>query len=135
MYAYELFSLAGSCLALYEALLRPVYTYLAENLELTELVPWLLTNEVLTSYDSQSIKACVSPYKQNCCLLDLMMMKSDQQIQTFIQGLIECHQRHLAQKVDTSGNFSTTKFPLFHYKMKCILKHLSNKTTRKGKYK
>ena len=107
-----LFSLTGSCSALYEALLKPCYSYLAENLDLTELVPWLLTNDVLTSYDSQSIKACVSSYKQNCCLLDLMMMKSYQQIQTFIQGLIECNQRHLAHRVDPSGNFSTTKFQL-----------------------
>ena len=130
MYAYQLFSLAGSCSALYEALLRPVYTYLAENLDLTELVPWLLTSGVLTYYDSQSIKACVSPYKQNCCLLDLMMMKSDQQIQTFIQGLIECNQRHLAQRVDPSGNFSTTKCPLFHYKKK-----MHFKTSIKQNYK
>ena len=105
-----MFSLTGSCSALCEALLKPCYSYLVENLDLTELVPWLLTNEVLTSYDSQSIKACVSPYKQNCCLLDLMMMKSDQQIQTFIQGLIECNQRHLAQRVDPSGNFSSNYF-------------------------
>ena len=96
--------LTDSQAALYEALLKPAYSHLAGNLELTELVPWLLTNEVLTSYDSQSIKACRTSYKQNCCLLDLMMMKSDQQIQTFIQGLIECNQRHLAHEIDQSGN-------------------------------
>ena len=100
----QMIILTGSCATLCETLLKPYYSYLAENLELTELVPWLLTNDVLTTYDYQSIKACVLPYKQNCCLLDLMMMKSDQQIQTFIQGLIECNQTHLAQQLDPEGN-------------------------------
>ena len=95
--------LTGSCATLCETPLKPYYSYLAENLDLTELVPWLLTNDVLTSYDSQSIKACVSSYKQNCCLLDLMMMKSDQQIQTFIQGLLKCNQTHLAQQLYPDG--------------------------------
>ena len=100
----QMIILTGSCATLCETLLKPYYSYLADNLELTELLHWLAVNDVLTSYDYLSIKACVSPYKQNCCLLDLMMMKSDQQTQTFIQGLIECNQTHLAQQLDPEGN-------------------------------
>ena len=73
-------------------------------MDLTELLPWLQSNNVFTMHDTDFIKAYRTSFKQNCCLLDLMMTKSDHEIQTFIQGLIECNQRHLAQKVDPSGN-------------------------------
>ena len=83
--------------------LKFCYNVLAEHMVLIELIPWLLSNDVLTSYDAQSIKACHSSFRQNCRLLDLMMMKSDQQIQTFIKGLIECDQANLAQEIDVGG--------------------------------
>ena len=76
-------------------------------MDLTELIPWLQAYDVLTNYEAESIKACVTSFKQNCCLLDLMMMKSDHQIQTFIQGLTECNQRHLATQIDPSGTIAS----------------------------
>ena len=72
-------------------------------MDLTELLPWLQSNEVITMYDTDSIKAYRTSFRQNSYLLDLLMMKSDQQIQTFIQGLIECNQAHLAQQLDPEG--------------------------------
>ena len=103
MCKFQLFSETGTCTGSYKAQLKSRYSYLADNLELTELIPWLQSYEVLSSHDSQSINACVTEYKNNCCLLDHLEMKSDQQIQTFIQGLRECNQVHLAQKIDFSG--------------------------------
>ena len=73
-------------------------------MDLIDLVPWLETNGVLTLLETESIKACTTPYKQNVHLLKLMMMKSNEQIQTFIQGLIECNQAHLAQEMDPEGD-------------------------------
>ena len=71
---------------------------------LTELIPWLQSNDVLTNHEAESIKACVTSFKQNCCLLDWLQTKSSLQIQTFVQGLIECNQTHLAQQLDPEGN-------------------------------
>ena len=72
---------------------------------LTELIPWLQSYDVLTDHEAQFIKACVTSFKQNCCLLECLHRKSSLQLETFIQGLIESNQSHLAQKIDPSGNF------------------------------
>ena len=74
-------------------------------MDLTELIPWLQSYDVLTVHETESIKACVTSFKQSCCLLDYLQRKSSLQLETFIQGLIECNQSHLAQKIDPSGNF------------------------------
>ena len=88
--------------------LRPVlkscHYYLAENMVLTELIPWLQSYDVLTILEAESIKACVTSFKQNCCLLDYLQRKSSLQLETFIQGLIECNQTHLARHLDPEGN-------------------------------
>ena len=84
--------------------LKSCHYYLAENMVLTELIPWLQSYDVLTIHETDSIKACVTSFKQNCCLLDCLQTKSIPQIQTFILGLIECNQTHLAQQLDPEGN-------------------------------
>ena len=69
-------------------------------MDLTQLFPWLQSNDVLTMQDTASIQAYRTSFRQNSHLLDLMTMKSDQQIQTFIQGLIECNQKHLVWQLE-----------------------------------
>ena len=83
--------------------LQSCYYYLAENMDLIELIPWLQSYDVLEVHEVDFIKTCRTSFKQNCCLLDLMMMKSNQQILTFIQGLKECNQYHLAEKLNPAG--------------------------------
>ena len=85
-------------------ILKSCHYYIAENLDQTELLPWLQTYDVLTIHEAESIKACVTSFKQNYSLMDCIQRKSNLQLETFIQGLIECNQRHLARKIDPSGD-------------------------------
>ena len=73
-------------------------------MDLTELIPWLQSNDVITNHEADTIKACVTSFKQNCCLLDCLQRKSSLQLETFIQGLIESNQTHLAQQLNPEGN-------------------------------
>ena len=84
--------------------LKSCHYYLAENMVLTELIPWLQSCNVLTNHEAESITSCVTSFKQNCCLLECLQRKSSLQLDTFIQGLIECNQTHLAQHLDPEGN-------------------------------
>ena len=87
--------------------LRASHVYLAENLDLTQLLYHLLSEEVITMLDVDKVRAEKGFYKQNCCLLYILQTKSPSQIETLIEGLITTNQTHLAKMIDPNGkNFN-----------------------------
>ena len=84
--------------------LKTCHAYLAENLDLTELLHHLLSEGVVTTSDAEAIKAKTGAFKQNCSLLDLLQSKSLTQIERFIACLTATNQAHLVKKIDPNGN-------------------------------
>ena len=84
--------------------LQTCHTYLAENLDQTDLLDHLLGERVVTTSDAEAIKAEKGDKKQNCCLLDMLQSKSLTQIERFIKCLMATNQAHLAKELDPNGN-------------------------------
>ena len=79
------------------------HAYLAENLDMTELLQHLLSEGVVTTSDAEAIRAEKGAFKQNCNLLDLMQSKSFIQIEGFIDCLLTTNQTDLAQRINPGG--------------------------------
>ena len=84
--------------------LRASHVYLAENLDLTQLLDHLLSEKVITMLEVDKVRAEKGFYKQNCCLLYIIQTKSPSQIEKFIGSLVTTNQKHLAQKIYPKGN-------------------------------
>ena len=84
-------------------MLQTCHAYLAENLDLTEVLQHLLSEGVVTTSDAEAIKAEKGAFKQNCYLLDLMQSKSFSQIEGFINCLLNTNQTSLAKRIDPNG--------------------------------
>ena len=76
---------------------------LAENLDLTQLLDQLLSEEVITMLDVDKVRAQKGFYEQNCCLLYILQTKSPSQIEKFIDSLITSNQIHLAKLINPDG--------------------------------
>ena len=83
--------------------LRASHVYLAENLNLTQLLDHLLSEEVITMLDVDKVRAEKGFYKQNCCLLYILQTKSPSQIEKFIDSLVTTNQIHLAKLINPNG--------------------------------
>ena len=83
--------------------LQQCHAYLAECLDQTELLHHLISEDVVTTSDVESIKAEKGAFKQNCSLLDVLQSKSFTQIEGFIDCLLKTKQANLAQRIDSSG--------------------------------
>ena len=83
--------------------LRSSHAYLAENLDLTQLLDNLLSEDVITMLDVDKVRAEKGFYKQNCCLLYILRTKSPSQIEKFIDSLVTTNQRHLAKMINPDG--------------------------------
>ena len=83
--------------------LRASHVYLAENLNLTQLLDHLLSEEVITMLDVDKVRAEKGFYKQNCCLLYILQTKSPSQIEKFIDSLVTTNQIHLAKLIKPNG--------------------------------
>ena len=83
--------------------LQQCHAYLAECLDQTELLHHLISEDVVTTSDVESIKAEKGAFKQNCSLLDVLQSKSFTQIEGFIDCLLKTNQANLVQRIDSSG--------------------------------
>ena len=83
--------------------LQASHVYLAENLNLSQLLDHLLSEEVITMLDVDKVRAEKGFYKQNCGLLYILQTKSTSQIEKFIEALITTNQIHLAKKIGSNG--------------------------------
>ena len=83
--------------------LRASHVNLAENLDLTQLLDHLLSEEVITILEVDKVRAEKGFYKQNCCLLYILQTKNNSQIEKFIEGLIKTNQIILAKQLDPNG--------------------------------
>ena len=85
-------------------ILRSCHIYLAENMELTRLLPELQSYFVVAEIDVEIIRAQTGSFKQNCRLLDILQMKPPSHLELFIESLVKTNQTHIARKVDPNGN-------------------------------
>ena len=83
--------------------LRAAHVCLAENLNVTQLLDHLLSEEVITMLDVDKVRAEKGFYKQNCCLLYILQTKSPSQIEKFIDSLVTTNQIHLAKMINPNG--------------------------------
>ena len=85
--------------------LRSLSSYFDKHMELNELFPWLQKRNVISDWEADNIDMFSSTSSKNFCLLEYLYSKSEDQINLFVQGLVECDQAHLAELIDPSSKY------------------------------
>jgi hypothetical protein len=93
---------------------------LVHDLDLDELLPWLQGEGILSRLDQEKIEGEKAAYEQKRILLDILQTKPEEQLEIFIQGLIECNQIHLAKLIDPNSKlyyyyYNTKPFSFARY--------------------
>jgi len=76
--------------------------FLLETLDLTDLVPELYSEQVLSPVELDDIRAEKTSFIANEKFLSVLSRKSPQQFQQFLDALSNCAQQHVRNVIDAA---------------------------------
>ena len=76
--------------------------FLLEKLDLTDLVPELYREQVLSPVELDDIRAEKTSFTANEKFLSVLSRKSPKQFQQFLDALSECGQQHVRNVIDAA---------------------------------
>ena len=83
-------------------MIRRHYVFLLEKLDLTDLVPELYSEQVLSPVELDDIRAEKVSFRANEKFLSVLSRKSPQQFQQFLDALSDCAQQHVRNVIDAA---------------------------------
>jgi len=85
------------------SVIRRHYVFLLEKLDLTDLVPELYSEQVLSPVELDDIRAEKTSFTANEKFLSVLSRKSPQQFQQFLDAISKCGQQHVRNVIDAAG--------------------------------